>query len=286
MGHYNDAFLVPPAMQDVLGDVRLVSALLQVQGVLARARARAGQLPSELALSMASTCKVELFDVAKIAREGARAGDLLPALHRDLHEAVALFNPEAAAQLPTLPVPGWLDTGLAMVVRDAMALLLADLATSTEHAPPDAAEVLRGCHLRLTTLARNACALPVGLWADQPAAERAWVASALGLPLHEGPALAQGADAQRLAAELSLTVAVLRHSSVSTGAGDTATRWAAHRSAPLWAGLLGAWSEAQEGQVPLFDPAWWWPLLGAAHAAAWVWAAVQPGMPKRPNIAA
>jgi len=285
MGHYNDAFLVPPEMQDVLGDVRLVSALLQVQGVLARARARVGQLPSELALSMASTCKVELFDVAKIAREGARAGDVLPALHRDLHEAVALFNPEAAAQLPRLPVAGWLDAALAMVVRDAMALLLADLAASAEHTPPDAAGVLRACHLRLTALAGSACVMPVGLWADQPATERTWVAAALGLPVHEGPALALATDVQRLAAELSLTVAVLRHVSVVSDVGQVATRWAAQRVGPVSTALLGSWSEV-DGPAAAFDPALWWPLLGAAHAAVRVWACAQPGIPKRPNIAA
>lgn len=285
MGHYNDAFLVPPAMQDVLGDVRLVGALLQVQGVLARARARVGQLPSELALSMASTCKVELFDVAKIAREGARAGDLLPALHRDLHEAVALFNPDAAARLPAQPLSGWLDTALAMVVRDAVALLLADLATAADHAPADLAEVLRTCHGRLSALAHSACALPVGLWADQPAAERAWVAAALGLAPHDTSMPAQAADAQRLAAELSLTVAVLRQASVQTGHADPATRWAAQRTAPVWASLLAVWSEADR-PGPVFDPALWWPLLGAAHAAAHVWACAQPGDAKRPNIAA
>jgi 3-carboxy-cis,cis-muconate cycloisomerase len=50
--------------------------MLRFEASLARAQASAGLIPEAAAQSIAGTCKVELFDVAKIVRESGRAGSI------------------------------------------------------------------------------------------------------------------------------------------------------------------------------------------------------------------
>ena len=93
-----------------------------------RAIKGAGLVPEAAAQSIIGTCRVELFDVAKIVREGARAGSVAIPLVKILKETVSLFNPQAA------PSVHWgstsqdvIDTAMALVTRDALALIRTDV---------------------------------------------------------------------------------------------------------------------------------------------------------------
>ena len=62
-------------------------------------RRTAGLIPESAAQSIIGTCKVELFDVAKIVRESPRSGSLAIPLVASLRETVGLFNPAAVAHV-------------------------------------------------------------------------------------------------------------------------------------------------------------------------------------------
>lgn len=57
---------------------------------LSRAQASAGLVPPSAAQSIADTCKVGLFDIPKIVREGVASGDIANCLAVGLHHASAL----------------------------------------------------------------------------------------------------------------------------------------------------------------------------------------------------
>src|ERR1700709_788900 len=76
-------------------DRNLVAAMLRFEAALARAQAEAGVIPEAAAHSIVGSCKVELFDVAKIVRDSAHTGSISTPLVASLKEAVGLFNPEA-----------------------------------------------------------------------------------------------------------------------------------------------------------------------------------------------
>ena len=103
-----ESFLSTAEVQEAFGDRAFVAAMLRFEAALARAQADAGLIPEAAAQSIIGTCKVELFDVAKIVRESPRAGSLAIPLVESLKETVGLFNPAAvdhaqrAGRLPEL----------------------------------------------------------------------------------------------------------------------------------------------------------------------------------------
>ena len=123
-----EGFLSTSEVIEAFGDRNFVAAMLRFEASLARAQAAVGLIPESAALSIAGTCKVELFDVAKIVRESARAGSLAIPLVKSLRETVALFNPEAAAHVHLgCTSQDAIDTAMALVTRDALALITADV---------------------------------------------------------------------------------------------------------------------------------------------------------------
>lgn len=58
------------------GERSFVDAMLRFEASLARAQAAAGLIPEALTQSIIGTCKVELFDLAKIVRASPRSGSL------------------------------------------------------------------------------------------------------------------------------------------------------------------------------------------------------------------
>ena len=128
-----EGFLSTSEVIEAFGDRNFVAAMLRFEASLARAQAAAGLIPESAALSIAGTCKVELFDVAKIVRESARAGSLAIPLVKGLRETVALFNPEAAAHVHLgCTSQDAIDTAMALVTRDALALITADVQKALE----------------------------------------------------------------------------------------------------------------------------------------------------------
>ncbi|WP_326536376.1 lyase family protein [Pseudorhodoferax sp.] len=107
----------------------LVAAMLRFEAALAQAQAEEGVIPAAAAHSIVRTCQVELFDVAKIVRESSFAGSVAIPLVKALREAVGLFNPEAVAWTHFgTTSQDVIDTALALVTRDALALVDTDLA--------------------------------------------------------------------------------------------------------------------------------------------------------------
>ncbi len=123
-----EGFLSTPEVLQAFGDRSFVDAMLRFEASLARAQAAVGLIPESAAQSIIGTCKVDLFDVAKIVRESPRSGSLAIPLVESLKETVELFNPEAVAHVHRgCTSQDAIDTAMALVTRDALALVVADV---------------------------------------------------------------------------------------------------------------------------------------------------------------
>jgi 3-carboxy-cis,cis-muconate cycloisomerase len=123
-----DGFLSTPEMIDAFDGRNFVAAMLSFEAALAGAQAAAGVIPQAAAQSIIGTCKVELFDVAKIVRESGHAGSVAIPLVRSLKETVGLFNIEAVPWVHYGSTSqDVIDTAMALVTRDALALIVQDL---------------------------------------------------------------------------------------------------------------------------------------------------------------
>ena len=128
-----EGFLSTPEVMQAFGERSFVEAMLCFEAALARAQAAAGMIPESAAQSIIGTCKVELFDVAKIVRESARAGSLAIPLVASLKETVGLFNPAAVAHVHRgCTSQDAIDTAMALVTRGALELIEADVAISVQ----------------------------------------------------------------------------------------------------------------------------------------------------------
>jgi 3-carboxy-cis,cis-muconate cycloisomerase len=123
-----ESFLSTAEMQQAWGEREFVSAMLRFEAALARAQAQLGLIPQACAQSIIGTCKVELFDVARIVRDSARAGSLAIPLVKSLRETVGLFNPQAAEHVHLgCTSQDVIDTAVALIAQPALALIDADL---------------------------------------------------------------------------------------------------------------------------------------------------------------
>ncbi len=124
-----DGFLTTPAMEALFGDDTVVQAMFRFEEVLARAQAAEGIIPAGAARAIASVCKAPLYDVAALVHASRRAGSLAIPLVKELTQTVALYDADAAGFVH------WgstsqdvIDTAMALVTRDAIALLEQELA--------------------------------------------------------------------------------------------------------------------------------------------------------------
>jgi 3-carboxy-cis,cis-muconate cycloisomerase len=121
MSHVFEGALSTPEALEALGERNFVAAMLRFEAALARAQGAAGLIPENAALSITDTCKVELFDVAKIVRDSARAGNLAIPLVCSLKETVGLFNPQAVDFVHYGSASqDVIDTGMVLVTRDVL----------------------------------------------------------------------------------------------------------------------------------------------------------------------
>ena len=122
-----EGFLCTPETLEAFGERNFIAAMLRFEASLARAQAAVGLIPESAAQSIIGTCKVDLFDTAKIVRESARAGSLAIPMVKSLKETVALFNPDAVAHVHFgCTSQDAIDTAMAMVTREALDLIAAD----------------------------------------------------------------------------------------------------------------------------------------------------------------
>ena len=73
-----ESFLATAQTREAFADRQLIEAMLRFEAALARAQATLGIIPPASASTIVGTCKVELFDVDKLARESARSGSAAP----------------------------------------------------------------------------------------------------------------------------------------------------------------------------------------------------------------
>ena len=128
-----EGFLSTSETLGAFSDRAFVDAMLRFEAALARAQAAEGLIPESAAHSIVGSCKVELFDVPKIVRESGRAGSVAIPLVKALREAVGLFNAEAAPFVHFGSTSqDVIDSAMALVTREAIALVETDLAKAAD----------------------------------------------------------------------------------------------------------------------------------------------------------
>ena len=123
-----ESFLATPEVVEALSDSNFVAAMLRFEAALARAQASVGLIPQSAAQSIVGTCKVELFDVPKLARESGRTHCMASPLVDRLRETVGLFNHEAERFVHLgCSSQDVIDSAMALVTRDVLRLITTDL---------------------------------------------------------------------------------------------------------------------------------------------------------------
>jgi 3-carboxy-cis,cis-muconate cycloisomerase len=123
-----EGFLSTPETLAAFSDGNYVAAMLRFEAALAASQAAEGLIPDAAAQAIANCCKVELFDVPRLASDSRLAGSVAIPLVKSLRENVAAMNSQAA---PFVHFGGTsqdvIDTAMALVTRDVVALIEADL---------------------------------------------------------------------------------------------------------------------------------------------------------------
>lgn len=128
-----EGFLSTSETLAAFSDRNFVDAMLRFEAALARAQAQLGLIPESAAHSIVGSCKVELFDVAKIVRDSGRAGSVAIPLVKSLKEAVGLFNADAVRYVHFGSTSqDVIDTAMALVTREAVTLIETDLAKAAQ----------------------------------------------------------------------------------------------------------------------------------------------------------
>jgi 3-carboxy-cis,cis-muconate cycloisomerase len=115
----------PDAIREAVGGRAWLQAILDAEGALAVAEARAGLIPAEAAQKIAECCDAERFDLEEIGREGAAAGNPVVPLVKALTAAVpgeAARSVHKGATSQDIQ-----DTAAMLVARRALDLFLADV---------------------------------------------------------------------------------------------------------------------------------------------------------------
>lgn len=114
-----------PDVDAALSDEAVVAAMLESEAALAAAAAEVGVLPAEAAEAIARTCRELRVDPAELGREGARAGNPVPALVRRVVDAVPeIARPWVHHGATSQDI---LDTALMLAAKRAAGLVIARL---------------------------------------------------------------------------------------------------------------------------------------------------------------
>jgi 3-carboxy-cis,cis-muconate cycloisomerase len=119
---------VPPRFREATGGRAWLQAMLDAEGALAAAEARAALIPPEAAEVIASRCDAALFDPEEIGEEGKAAGNPVPPLVRALTAAVSEVSEDAARHVHKGATSQDItDTAAMLVARRALDLIVAEL---------------------------------------------------------------------------------------------------------------------------------------------------------------
>ncbi|RST55302.1 3-carboxy-cis,cis-muconate cycloisomerase [Variovorax sp. MHTC-1] len=230
-----EGFLSTSETLAAFSDHNFVGAMLRFEAALARAQAAEGLIPESAAHSIAGSCKVELFDVAKIVRDSGRAGSVAIPLVKSLKEAVGLFNAEAVPYVHFGSTSqDVIDSAMALVTREAVALVEADLLKAAQallaHAKRHAATPILA-----RTLMQPASVTSFGLkcagWAAPLVRSRARLAEAARRALQ----LQLGGAVGTLAQMNGQGPAVRQRMAEELGLGDPGSTW--HTQRDEWIAL-------------------------------------------------
>ncbi len=124
-----EEFLSTPEALETFAAASFVQAMLDFEAALARAQAACGLVPAAAAEAIAAQCSAGSVDVAAIVAASGRAGSLAIPLVRQLTEAVARVDAEAARHVHVGSTSqDVIDTAMVLVTRRALAALDLDLA--------------------------------------------------------------------------------------------------------------------------------------------------------------
>ncbi len=119
----------PADLSAVFSDAARLQGMLDFEAALARAEAATGLIPATAGPTIAARCRAEVFDIATLARETARAGNPAIPLVAALTRLVAADDPGAARYVHWgATSQDAMDTGLALQLRRFLGLLQSDLA--------------------------------------------------------------------------------------------------------------------------------------------------------------
>ena len=103
-------------------------AMLEAEGALAVAQARAGLIPRQEAETIVSCCDADRFDPEQIGHEGRAQGNPVPPLVRALTRAVSEVSEDAASHVHKgATSQDIMDTATMLVCRNALGLVLAEI---------------------------------------------------------------------------------------------------------------------------------------------------------------
>jgi 3-carboxy-cis,cis-muconate cycloisomerase len=119
---------VPQRFREATGGRAWLQAMLDAEGALAAAEARAALIPREAAEVIASRCDAALFDPEETGKNGRAAGNPVPPLVRALTAAVSEVSEDAARHVHKGATSQDItDTAAMLVARRALGLILTEL---------------------------------------------------------------------------------------------------------------------------------------------------------------
>ncbi|MEU5160253.1 3-carboxy-cis,cis-muconate cycloisomerase [Streptomyces sp. NPDC020875] len=120
-------------VEAAVGDLAWLRAMLDAEAALARSQARLGTMPKSAAAVITETARAERFDCRAIALGSRETANPVVGLVRALTDAVAETDPAAAEYVHRGSTSqDILDTGAMLVSRNALRLVVADLARGSE----------------------------------------------------------------------------------------------------------------------------------------------------------
>lgn len=123
-----DRYFSSPAMSAVFSDAGRVQGMLDFEAALARAEARVGLIPASAVAPIEMSCDARLYDFSALAVAIASAGNSAIPLVKALGKRIAAHDAEAERYVHLgATSQDAMDTGLVLQIRQALALIEADL---------------------------------------------------------------------------------------------------------------------------------------------------------------
>src|SRR5215210_9416371 len=119
---------VPERFREAVSGRAWIGAMLEAEGALAVAQARAGLIPHQAADTIVSCCDADRFVPEEIGRKGRAQGNPVPPLVLSLTRAVSEVSEDAAGHVHKgATSQDIMDTAAMLVCRNALGLILAEV---------------------------------------------------------------------------------------------------------------------------------------------------------------